>query len=159
MSNVSCYRLQTYIWQIHGVTWHRKSLDICREFPLRVQQFQKPQIARLPVVPCSVTRFMCNQVWQSSGPVPRHHRGREGWGCFSMAGRWRWCLGYCSGGENWKDLWHCSVMTYLHRCDQAIVCVSSVLLLSIAVSSLSLAVSKVGSGPFVEVRLIFIQAC
>lgn len=49
-----CYRLQTDVWQIRGVTWRRKSLNICREFPLCVGQFQKPQIPRLQcgAMPC-----------------------------------------------------------------------------------------------------------
>lgn len=120
MSNVPCYRLQTFIWHIRGVTWRRKSLNTCREAPLCAERFQSHKFPGCSVVPCPVARSMCSHMWQSSGPVPWHQR-REGWRCFSMSVTWRWCLGNCLGGRIERIFCSAVLLTYLHRCDQSTV--------------------------------------
>lgn len=148
-----CYRLETYVWQIHGVTWHRKSLLFVGSFLCVSSGSRNHKFPGCSAVPCPVTRSMCNSLVQFTVPqgLMLGTTEGEGWGCFNMAGKWRWCMGNCPGGEYWKDLSQCCVIglsasMWSSHC----VCMSSVLLLSIAVSSVSLALSRVGSGSFVE---------
>lgn len=152
MSNVPCYRLQTFIWHIRGVTWRRKSLNTCREAPLCAERFQSHRFPGCSVVPCPVARSMCSHMWQSSGPVPWHHRGRR------MALLQHVCdmevvPGKLSRRGELKGSF--AVLCYWLICIDVInpLCqssMSSVLLLSIAVSSVSLDLSRADSGPFVE---------
>lgn len=101
------------------------------------------------VVPCPVTGFMCTHMWQSLEPVPGHHRGSR-MGLLQHVWEMEVVPGKVPRWGKLEGSFPVLLLTYLHRCGQSTVCVSSVLLFSTAVSSVSLDLSRVGSGPFVE---------